>query len=79
MSKKLRDIEILMVEFREASSQYEAAHEKAQAASRHETEALNRLSNAQKAIDDWHKSVRKGAPWNSEWHQQRRTRYQETT
>lgn len=53
----------------EARSIYDAAHKEAEAARRGETNALNRLSEAQKAFDAAVIEVRKDAPWNSNWHQ----------
>lgn len=65
-------IEELMAEFKAATDEHESAHMHAESARSAETAALNRLNRAQKAIDEWHKAIKEKAPWNSDWHQQRR-------
>jgi hypothetical protein len=62
----------LLKYLQEALEQYEAAHERARAASLEENAAINKLNEAQKSFDAFHKALHEQkAPWNTEWHSQR--------
>jgi hypothetical protein len=62
----------LLKRLQEALEQYEAAHDRAKAASMDETAAINKLNDAQKSFDAFHKALHEQhAPWHSEWHSQR--------
>lgn len=60
----------LMIELEQAQSAYAMAKQAKEKAGRDETNTRNRLNKAQQAIDSYVASLRKQAPWNTDWHDQ---------
>jgi hypothetical protein len=56
---------------KKAQELYDDAHNAYEAARSRETNARNELNRAQKAFDAAVADVKKNAPWNSDWHQER--------
>jgi hypothetical protein len=54
-----------------AQKLYDDAHNAYEAARSRETNARNELNRAQKAFDAAVADVKKNAPWNSDWHQEK--------
>jgi len=71
MTKK-ESFDELMIKFNSATVDYEHAHSEATQASGAETTAINRLSAAQKALNEHFASLKDGAQWNTYWHQEKR-------
>lgn len=56
---------------KKAQELYDDAHNAYEAARSRETDARNQLNRAQKAFDEAVANVKKNAPWNSDWHQEK--------
>lgn len=70
---KGKSIQSAMNELEEAHNQYDSAHSDSRAANLRETEALNRLNNAQKKFDAAVDAIKKDAPCRSDWRNKRVT------
>jgi hypothetical protein len=69
--KKAQDINSARSNLIEAMAAYKLANDKASFARREETEALNRLNEAQKSFDAAIADLRANAPLHSDWAQER--------
>lgn len=70
-AEKKPTIETAHTELKKAQDLYDDAHNAYEAARSRETNARNELNRAQKAFDAAVADVKKNAPWNSDWHQEK--------
>lgn len=69
-AEKKLTIEAAHAGLKKAQELYDDAHNAYEAARSRETNARNELNRAQKAFDEAVADVKKGAPRNSDWHQE---------
>ena len=72
MDQKTPTIEDAVQALREAKAAYNRAHVDADLARKVETDAINKLNAAQRALDQAVEAERGSAPWNTDWHTARR-------
>ena len=68
---KLPTLEELHRELSEAMLEHGFAEQEEHAARHKMTAAINRLNGAQGALDAAMETLRKSAPWNTDWHSKR--------
>lgn len=57
-----------------ANAEWSEINQRKQAVDREMTTAINKLNEAQKSFDEAVNELRANAPWNSDWHSQRKQR-----
>lgn len=70
-TQKKPTIEATHEELKKAQELYDYAYSAYEVARSRETNARNELNRAQKAFDAAVADVKKNAPWNSDWHQEK--------
>ena len=72
MSEKKQDLLAALEELKSASTEHHRCQNIRDAADRELTSAVNRLNKAQRTVDELMAELRKNAPWNTDWHSQRK-------